>query len=220
MGASHEGLTAPPSPSWARMYPWTVRAFGLGRALRRRLSRKMATMPAHEIVAAYLDALQADPAWAATFCQSNALYTPLATAALVRAGFAEFPEAEHTAKQHPNRWGRCEYLTLDVVLCDLESWASPLFIAEHENSPSKSRIQYNAWKLLSVDAKRRVLVAYWGADKELPDFEALRSAVAEVAEDNPRRDIVLIAADYNAMPASATELRAGHRSVIVGRWET
>jgi hypothetical protein len=65
-----------------------------------------------------------------------------------------------------------------------------------------------------------VLVAYWGADKQLPDFEALRTAVAEVAADNPRRDIILIAADYNAMPATATELRAGHRSAIVGRWES
>jgi hypothetical protein len=98
----------------------------------------MASMPAHELVTTYLDALQADPAWAATYCQSNALYTPLATAALVKAGFTEFPQAEHTAKQHPDRSGRCEYLTLDVVLCDLNSWASPLFIAEHENRPGRA----------------------------------------------------------------------------------
>jgi hypothetical protein len=47
-------------------------------------------MNAKEIVAAYLDALEANPSWAETYRQSNALYAPLATAALVKAGFAAF----------------------------------------------------------------------------------------------------------------------------------
>lgn len=175
-------------------------------------------MTAHEIVTNYLDALQADSSWPETYRRSNSLYTPLATTALVKAGFAAFPVAEHTAKAHRDRWNRSEYLTLDVVLCDPETWASPLFIAEHENSPWKSKIQYDAWKLLAVDAQRRVLVAYWGADKSLPTFEALREAVSEVAKSNPKRDIILIAADYKAMPADATELRALHQSAVVGHW--
>ena len=175
-------------------------------------------MNAQEIVAAYLDALEASPSWAETYRRSNALYTPLATAALVKAGFAACPGTEHTAKGHRNRWDRSEYLTLDVVLCDSETWASPLFVAEHENSPWKSKIQYDAWKLLAVDAQRRVLVAYWGADKSLPTFEKLREAVMEVAKDNPKRDLVLIAADYRAMPSDAKELRELHEYAIVGTW--
>jgi hypothetical protein len=177
-------------------------------------------MTAADIVTAYLDALDADPAWAETYCRSNALYTPLATAALVKAGFTLFPGAEHTAKEHHDRWQRSEYLTLDVVLCDPETWGCPLYIAEHENSRWKSKIQYDAWKLLAVDAQRRVLVAYWGADKEISTFEKLRDAVAEVARDNPKRDILLIAADYKALPADGKELRAMHRSAIVGHWTT
>jgi hypothetical protein len=177
-------------------------------------------MTAKTIVAAYLDALESDPTWAETYCRSNALYTPKATAALVKAGFAVFPGAEHTAKDHHDRWERSEYLTLDVVLCDPQTWKAPYFIAEHENSYWKSKIQYDAWKLLAVEAERRVLVAYWGADKALPTFAKLRDAVAEVAGDNPKRDIILIAADYRAMPTNNKELRDMHESAIVGSWST
>lgn len=174
-------------------------------------------MSADKIVTAYLDALETNPLWAETYRQGNGLfYTRLATAALVRAGFAAFPGAEHTAKEHRDRWGRSEYLTLDVVLCAPQTWAPPLFVAEHENSRWKSRIQYDAWKLLAVDAQRHVLVAYWGADKSLPTFDALRAAVDEVAKDNPKRDILLIAADYKAIPADAKELRTMHKSAIIG----
>ena len=73
---------------------------------------------------------------------------------------------------------------------------------------------------LGVDAQRRVLVAYWGADKSLPTFEKLREAVAEVARDNPKGDILLIAADYKARPVDGKDLRAMHQSAIVGHWTT
>ncbi len=177
-------------------------------------------MTAHDIVTSYLDALAAEPSWAETYRQSNADYTPLATAALVKAGAATFPGATPTAKGHQDRWGRSEYLTLDVVLFtpDPKSWASPLFIAEHENSRWKAKIQYCAWKLLNVDAQRRVLVAYWGADEALSTFEDLRVAVRDVAKDIPKKDIILIAADYRARPANAEALRALHKSDIIGHW--
>ena len=175
---------------------------------------------ATNIVAAYLDALEAHPTCADTYCWSNDDYTPLATNALIKAGLSAFPGSEPTAKGHPNRWGRSEYLTLDVVLCPRDGWSSPLYIAEHENSRWKTKIQYDAWKLLSVDAQQRVLVAYWGADPLLQTFTDLRKAVAEVAKDNPKRDIVLIAADYKARPADGGELRAMHQSAIVGHWTT
>lgn len=78
-----------------------------------------------------------------------------------------FP-GEVTAKGHSarNPWGRSEYLTLDVAITDPNSWTSPLFIAEHENNGSLARVQYDAWKLLSVESRRRILVAYFGRGTE------------------------------------------------------
>lgn len=60
-----------------------------------------------------------------------------ATTALVHIGLKAFP-GEVTAKGYSSRnpWGRSEYMTLDVAITDPNSWTAPLFIAEHENSPS------------------------------------------------------------------------------------
>ena len=90
-------------------------------------------------------------------------------------------------------------------------WRAPNVVITPHNSNDSD---------LGVDAQRRVLVAYWGADKSLPTFEKLREAVAEVARDNPKGDILLIAADYKARPVDGKDLRAMHQSAIVGHWTT
>lgn len=145
------------------------------------------------------------------------LWTLRATTALVHVGLKVFP-GEVTAKGHSSRnpWGRSEYLTLDVAITDPNSWTSPLFIAEHENSPSLARVQYDAWKLLSVDSKRRVLVAYFGRGTEFRDFAALNKAVREVCEGQPGKDILLIGGQADASPADAIAFGKVHETAIVG----
>ena len=148
---------------------------------------------------------------------SATMWTPRATSALVHVGLKTFPTSEVTAKSHRlNPWDRSEYLTLDVAITDPKSWASPLFIAEHENSPSKERIQYDAWKLLAVEARRRILVAYWGRGTDFKTFEALNKAVLEVCGSQPGKDILLIGGQADALPTDAVMFSNIHETAIVG----
>ena len=145
------------------------------------------------------------------------LWTSRATTALVHVGLKAFPASEVTAKGHRlNPWDRSEYLTLDVAITDPKSWAPPLFIAEHENSPRKDRVQHNAWKILSVEAHCRILVAYWGRGTELEDFKALTNAVREVCEGHPGKDILLIGGQAEAAPTTPKTFREVHQTAIVG----
>lgn len=145
-----------------------------------------------------------------------ALWTLRATTALVHVGLKTFP-GEVTARNHrDNPWNRSEYLTLDVAITDPNSWSSPLFIAEHENSPAKSRVQYDAWKLLSVESKRRILVAYFGKGTEFKTFADLEKSVKEVCEGQPGKDILLIGGQADALPTDAKAFREAHQTAIVG----
>ncbi len=176
-------------------------------------------MNAREIFDCYLDELTLDPsAW--TSYTANALWTPTATRALVATGLRAYPEGEATAKGHRDRYGRSEYLTLDACVCP-PSWGAPLFVAEHENAGRTDKVQYCAWKLLVTEARRRVLVAYFGAGTDLADFAALRAKVEEVAKDNPGhetsiKDILLIGGRWGASPSSNADLRGLHESAIIG----
>ena len=150
--------------------------------------------------------------------EDRTLWTSRATTALVHVGRFAFPNAEICARGHAttNPWGRSEYLTLDVTLNDRDSWAPPLFIAEHENWGTKPRIQYDAWKLLSVYAKRRVLVAYWGKGTDFKTFNDLVAAVKEVCGGQANKDILLIGGQANARPQTAEQFRNAHETSIVG----
>jgi len=143
------------------------------------------------------------------------LWTQLATAALVQVGLRAFPDGSKVAKNHRDSYGRSEYLDLDVTVLDPTTWGTPLFVAEHENSMLRARVQYDAWKLLSVDARRRMLVAYFGG-KECPTFADLKAAVEEVCRDNPGKDILLVGGDYRAKPTNIDDLRKAHDTAIVG----
>lgn len=173
--------------------------------------------PASTIFSLYIDALVEDAAALRDYPHSE-LWTHRATRALVQVGVRLFPNAEVTAKKHTHmNWAaRSEYLTLDVMLCDQKStWGPPVFVAEHENTPTIERIQYNAWKLLSVVARTRVLVAYFGP-KSASSFEKIAAAAQEVCDDNPGRDVLLIGGLYDATPKSVRELRECHRFVELG----
>jgi hypothetical protein len=149
-------------------------------------------------------------------------WTPHATLALVRVGLAVFPGGEPTAKGQStqNSWGRSEYCNLDVCILDTNTWGAPVFTAEHENSPSFPRLQYDAWKLLTIESSRRVLVGYWGTGTDFANFAAMKKAVEEVCTDHPHKDVLLIGGDYAARPTSVDEFRAAHETAIVGNHRT
>ena len=175
-------------------------------------------MNTREITDTYYAALEGQGEAIVADYVDDALWTPRATVALVKAGLAACPSGKPAARghAHQNQWKRSEYLCLDVVIVDGD-WSAPGFIAEHENSPSRERIQYNAWKLLSVESRRRVLVAYWNGGKNgCATFEDLVKAVTEVTEAQPGKDILLIGGDYQAQPDSLAALRRAYRDSIVG----
>lgn len=98
----------------------------------------------------------------------------------------------------------------------ISNWGPPLFVAEHENAPWPEKIKYDAWKLLVTEAKRRMLVGYFGAKTRIKSFEELRAAVEEVCQDNPGKDVLLVGAEWGAAPKTPAELKAIHRTAIVG----
>ena len=179
----------------------------------------MTAKTSNEIVTAFLDALVKHPGAHAAYV-SNPAWTPLATAALIDVGVAcstgSKVRAAARGTKDPDH-GRSEYLTLDVCVYDDSTWGPPLFIAEHENSRDIDKIKYCAWKLLVTEASRRVLIAYYSASVGM---KGLIAAVREVAAANPGaripRDILLIAAPWDARPANNEHLRAAFQSSIVG----
>ena len=173
-------------------------------------------MHAHEIVTSFLDAVTRDPNAYRAY-ETNASWTPLATLALVEAGRAAFPQGIASAKGSQDRYGRSEYLALDACIWT-DDWKPPLFVAEHDNYPVKDRIQYSAWKLLTVTAQRRVLVCYFkseGRSSEVRSFREVTAAVAEVCEQNLGKDVIVIAADCVAADSNVA-LRRLFESAIVG----
>lgn len=173
------------------------------------------SMLANEIFDAYFEALLRTPAVWDRYT-TDALWTPEATRALVEVGLKDFPTGAPTAKGYRDRYGRSEYLTLDVCITDPNTWGPPLFVAEHENAPWKAKIEYCTWKLLSTTAERRVLVACFATKTDLPNVGSIERAVQTVCADNRGKDILLIAGDYDARPTNAAELRAAYTTRIVG----
>lgn len=176
-------------------------------------------MMANEIVTAFLDELVRHHDAHASYSTSNPAWTSIATAALVEVARSASvgKEIRVAARGHKDPYGRSEYNCLDVCAYDNATWGPPLFIAEHENSNDMERVQYCAWKLLVTEAARRVLVAYYAPKVGL---EGLVAAVRKVSEENPGRDaprdVLVIAAPWDAKPASAEELRRLFESRIVG----
>ena len=159
---------------------------------------------------------QQEPAVFADYANAT-LWTSRATTALVHVGLQVFP-GEVTARGHSSRnpWSRSEYMTLDVVIVDPNTWGSPQFTAEHENSSSRSRVQYDAWKLLSVESRCRVLVAYFGHGTEFADFAALSAAVREVCTDHPGKEVMVIGGQAHALPQNGIEFQKIHESELLG----
>lgn len=177
-------------------------------------------MLANEIVNAFLDALAKNSDAHVTFGASNPAWTAVATSALVDVARAasDGRDVRIAARGHRDPYGRSEYNCLDVCAYDNATWGPPLFIAEHENANDIERVKYCAWKLLITEAAHRLLVAYYPPKV---GFDGLVKAVREVAEANggrdKPRDVLVIAAPWDAKPASLEALRSLFRSQIVGK---
>ncbi len=180
-------------------------------------------MTANEIVATFLDALLKNDTAHAAYV-SNRSWTALATAALIEAGMAastgEKLRAAARGTKDPD-YKRSEYLTLDVCVYDNASWGPPLFIAEHENSSDVLKVQYCAWRLLCTQASRRVLVAYYAKTVGMKGLvAAVHEVAAAVAAATPGgevpREVLVIAAPWEASPATNVELRALFETSTVG----
>ncbi len=133
-------------------------------------------------------------------------WTVDATRALVQTGSALVPNGTPVAKGSPDRWGRKEYLTLDLVVLQDESWGPPALVAEHENHCHANRVRYNAWKLVSIDSPVRILVAYYGQWKSVATLGDLVTVVSEVTGANSRKELILIAGDWLATPKTMNDL--------------
>ena len=171
---------------------------------------------APDLINEYLDALVADGDAACKDWADPQAWVARSCRALVRAGRREFPVAEGATKGMKDRYDRSEYLGLDVTLYAPTSWTPPLFVAEHEYWRDAAKVQYDAWKLLAVEAQRRMLVAYFEKGTSIPSFKKLEELVKEVCKENPGKDILLVGADAAADPKGAKELRGIHESAIVG----
>lgn len=172
---------------------------------------------AKEIFDAYLDSICRGGAQACVEYRDKKAWTHRATLALIAAGKVAFPEIAAAAKANPDRYEQPEYLTLSVLLREPESNIKPpLFIAEYQSIPIAAQIQFSVWKLLVVEAQRRVLVAHYGDKYRIPGFNRLKELVKEVCSENMGKDILLIGGRFDAEPQSEGELRRVHETAIVG----
>ena len=130
-------------------------------------------------------------------------WTAMMTSALVTAvrqvavGTEDFIVA---AKNHPDIYGRSEYLNIDVMGF-VDDWSSPTVAIEHENNVLATKLRYCLWKLLVVGAPASILVCYidptGSFGRCFRSVEALRTALQEVHDQHPDRAVYLIIGEWN-----------------------
>lgn len=131
-------------------------------------------------------------------------WTATMTAALVAAVgqvAAGTPGFICVAKNHPDPYGRSEYLTIDVMgLAD--DWSRPLVAIEHENNPGGPKLRYCLWKLLIVGAPASILVCYIDSTGTFggcfTSVKDLRDQLREVLVAHPGRPAHMIVGDWSA----------------------
>jgi hypothetical protein len=163
----------------------------------------------------YLDALRrsldaergAKSAWSRVHKWDSARWTTAMTRSLGAAAHEIFPNAHVAGKDIDSSLSYCdpyerrEYLSLDLTVYDNANWTAPLMIAEHEISPSPEKVQYCAWKLLSVHADVRLLVAYFDSTGKYADWvnsaDAVEGCLKEVVRDHKDKPLFLLAGDWS-----------------------
>jgi hypothetical protein len=148
------------------------------------------------------------------------LWTRRATTALSQVGLSLFPEHQLFTKAPiagAMRPVRGQHHAVDVLLAPKDGWGDPSFLAEHESSPRKARVQADAWRLFSIHAKVRVLIAYWGTNTEFATFADLRKAMYDVARDHFGKELLVIGGESGHQPRTLAALRAAHDFVAIGQ---
>lgn len=149
---------------------------------------------------------KAQSLWQGTSRWTNPSWTAEMTRVLAAAAIPEIPDSriKVAAKGSglSDDYGRHEYLTLDVMLYDNSGWRPPVLIVEHENSPSEEKLRYCAWKLLSVKATHRVLVAYIDSTRKYSWCKAsasdLLASLRPVISDHVDGDLTIIIGEWCA----------------------
>jgi hypothetical protein len=185
---------------------------------------------AAQLADAYLASLQAAGIEACTAWASRPAWKAHATRALAAAramlmamqpALREVEPAlyvpTHLARATVADWGRTMgHFGLDAVLTDpVNAWRPPLLAAHLESEPAPDRVQYASWRLLTVKASSRMLVACFGESTPVASFEVLERLVREVCAAQAGLDVLLIGADLDARPRSVAELRGAHRQGVV-----
>jgi len=153
-----------------------------------------------KVVDAPTKSTRAQSLWRGDQRWTNPAWTFEMTRALASAANDLLPDKRIAAKGVGDSYGRHEYLTLDVTTYDDTSWKWPAIIVEHENSPSAEKLRYCAWKLLSVRADMRVLVAYVDSTRRYSwcpsSPEALLSILAPVAADHRDQALTVFVGEW------------------------
>jgi len=140
-------------------------------------------------------------------------WTSTLTAATADAVLSVVPgpnaKREVAAKGRRDRYRRSEYLSLDVIGYQ-NDWGPPLVAVELENTAWKPK--YCAWKLLSVDARLRVLIAYVDPAGNHPKYKAnaadLVADLREVTAAQPGKGLHLFCGEWGADPRGSEGWRA------------
>jgi hypothetical protein len=125
-------------------------------------------------------------------------WTAAMTKVLTETTKAMSPNLHVAAKDNHDGYDRAEYFNLDVTAYDDSRWGPPQLIVEHEHRPDK--LQYSAWKLLCVDARLRILVAYFGSidPPRLASKAELISVVRPVIEEFPEKALTVIIGNWES----------------------
>jgi hypothetical protein len=160
------------------------------------------------------------PAWALYRDPARRGWGPFLIKSLTEAGRRAWGEGlDFAARGLPDRGGREEYFGLDVCGNHTGSWHPPIVVMEHEPWPWGDRVKYAAWKLMSVDARYRVLVGCFGESKKTDEpvrtWDALVGMVIEVAGSGGARGDLLLLGTPVAANADVEDWGQLFRSTVV-----
>ena len=160
----------------------------------------------HPFYSAFISALKdrcdATDSWSNP---ANKQWTELATDVIVAAlhqCMVDLPDREVAALRHEDFYEQQEYLGIDVVGYDNDSWGPFLWAVEHENYTTPDKVRYCAWKLLNLRAAGKVLVTYHNTpyDKGRSTHDDLVSLLEPAVLGNPGQELLLVSGDWRGRP--------------------
>lgn len=170
-----------------------------------------------DVVESFQNALALHPDVLRAWQSRDEAWNGVVTQALLAASTVEVPSGYRFTRMSPEG-SRAVALSVDVA-AQQEEWGAPAFLAVHETAADAMAVRLSAWQLVTLEAKKRVLVAYWDPKvRGVSSLEKLVELVKEVCVAQPCKDVLLVAAPVRAHAHSAQDLAAQFRSHIVGVW--